>query len=105
MSKPIRALIVEDVEDDALLLAAELTRGGYAVTFERVDTAAAMRNALQQKAWDVILCDFTMPYFNGAAALQLAKEAGPEVPFIFVSGTIGEDVAIEAMKSGAQDYI
>lgn len=105
MSKPIRALIVEDVEDDALLLAAELKRGGYEVVFERVDTAAAMRNALQQKAWDIILCDFTMPYFNGAAALQLAKEAGTEAPFIFVSGTIGEDVAIEAMKSGAQDYI
>jgi PAS domain S-box-containing protein len=105
MSKPIRALIVEDVEDDALLLAAELKRGGYAVTFERVDTAAAMRSALQQKTWDIILCDFTMPYFNGAAALQLARESGTDVPFIFVSGTIGEDVAIEAMKSGAQDYI
>jgi PAS domain S-box-containing protein len=105
MSKPIRALIIEDVEDDALLLVAELKRGGYEVVFERVDTAAAMRNALQQKAWDVILCDFTMPYFNGAAALQLAKESGADMPFIFVSGTIGEDVAIEAMKSGAQDYI
>ena len=105
MSKPIRALIIEDVEDDALLLLAELKRGGYAVTYERVDTAAAMRNALQQKAWDIILCDFTMPYFNGAAALQLAKESSTDAPFIFVSGTIGEDLAIEAMKSGAQDYI
>ena len=105
MSKPIRVLIVEDVDDDALLLVAELKRGGYELAFERVDTAATMRNALQQKAWDVILCDFTMPYFNGAAALQLAKESGTDVPFIFVSGTIGEDVAIEAMKSGAQDYI
>jgi PAS domain S-box-containing protein len=105
MNKPVRALIVEDVEDDALLLVAELQRGGYAVAFERVETAAAMRSALQQKTWDIILCDFTMPYFNGAAALQLAKESGTDVPFIFVSGTIGEDVAIEAMKSGAQDYI
>ena len=105
MSKPIRVLIVEDVEDDSLLLAAELRRGGYAVTFERVDTAAAMRNALQQKTWDIILCDFAMPYFSGVAALELAKEAACDAPFIYVSGTIGEDVAVEAMKSGAQDYV
>ena len=97
--------MIEDVEDDARLLVAELQRGGYAVTFERVDTAAAMRAALQQKAWDVILCDFTMPYFSGDAALQLAKESSCDAPFIFVSGTIGEDVAVEAMKSGAQDYV
>lgn len=105
MSKPLHALMVDDVEDDARLLAAELRRGGFTVTFERVDTAAAMRSALQQKSWDVILCDFTMPYFNGKAALQLARESGPEVPFIFVSGTMGEDVAIEAMKAGAHDYV
>ncbi len=103
--KTIHVLMVEDVEDDALLLAAELRRGGYDVSFERVDTAAAMRTALQQKSWDVILCDFTMPYFSGAAALELARESGTDAPFIYVSGTIGEDIAIEAMKSGAQDYV
>ncbi len=105
MKKNIRILIVEDVAEDAELLIAELEQGGYTVTFERVDRAAAMRNALQQKTWDLILCDFTMPYFSGAAALQLAREAGADVPFIYVSGTIGEDAAIEAVKSGAQDYI
>jgi two-component system cell cycle sensor histidine kinase/response regulator CckA len=105
MKKNIRVLIVEDVDEDALLLVAELKRGGYDVTFDRVDTAAAMRNALQQKSWDLILCDFTMPYFNGAAALRLARECGTDVPFIYVSGTIGEEAAIEAMKSGAQDYV
>ena len=105
MSKPICVLMIEDVEDDALLLAAELRRGGYEVTFERVDTAVALRTALQQKHWDLILCDFTMPYLSGTAALQLVKESGSDVPFIYVSGTIGEDIAIGAMKSGAQDYV
>lgn len=105
MNKPIHVLMVEDVEDDAQLLAAELRRGGYDVSFERVDTAAAMRAALQHKVWDVILCDFTMPYFSGAAALRVANEAGVEAPFIYVSGTIGEDTAVDAMKSGAQDYV
>ncbi len=105
MKKNLSVLIVEDVENDARLLVAELEGGGYTVAFERVDTAAAMRSALQQKNWDLILCDFTMPYFSGAAALKLAREAGCDAPFIYVSGTIGEDVAIEAMKSGAQDYV
>ena len=105
MNQVIRVLMVEDVEDDARLLAAELKRGGYDVTFERVDTAAALRAALQRQTWDVILCDFTMPYFSGEAALRLAQEAANDAPFIYVSGTIGEDVAVEAMKSGAQDYI
>jgi two-component system, cell cycle sensor histidine kinase and response regulator CckA len=105
MKKPVRVLIVEDVEDDARLLVAELRRGGYEVDFERVDTAAAMRNALQQEKWDLILCDFTMPYFSGTAALQMARDSGTDAPFIFVSGTIGEDIATEAMKSGAHDYI
>ena len=97
--------MVEDVADDARLLVAELRRNGYDVTSERVDTAALMRAALQRRAWDVILCDFTMPYFSGAAALQLAKESGSAAPFIYVSGTIGEDAAVEAMKAGAQDYV
>lgn len=103
--KPIHVLMVEDVEDDALLMAAELRRGGYAVTFERVDTAEDVRAALQKKSWDVILCDFTMPYFSGTAALELAKACGSDAPFIYVSGTIGEEAAVQAMKSGAQDYV
>lgn len=103
--KPIHILMVEDVEDDALLMAAELRRGGYDVTFERVDTAAGVRDALQQKSWDVILCDFTMPYLSGTAALALTKEYGSDAPFIYVSGTIGEEAAVQAMKSGAQDYV
>jgi two-component system cell cycle sensor histidine kinase/response regulator CckA len=105
MKKTIRVLIVEAVENDALLLVAELQRGGYEVPHVRVDTAAAMRSALKRQTWDLILCDFTMPHFSGAAALQLARESGTDAPFICVSGTTGEDVVTDAMKSGAQDYI
>jgi len=102
---PICALMVEDVEDDALLMEAELRRHGYEVTFERVDTEEAMRSALLEKNWDVILCDFTLPHFSGNAALELAKECGSDAPLIFVSGTIGEEAAVQAMKAGAQDYV
>jgi len=102
---PVSVLMVEDVEDDALLLAAELRRGGYKVTFQRVDTEEAMRAALQHQPWDIILCDYTMPHFSGAAALELAKQSAADAPFIFVSGTIGEETAVDAMRSGAQDYV
>jgi len=105
MKKTIQVLMVEDVEDDARLLLAELGRGGYEVAYERVDSAIAMSAALQQKAWDVVLCDFKMPGFSGPEALELARTADPDRPFIYVSGTIGEDVAVEAMKSGAHDYV
>ncbi len=104
-TNPICVLMVEDVEDDALLMAMELRRGGYDVTFERVDTAESLREALEQKSWDVILSDFTMPGFSGTAALELAKEQGSDAPFIYVSGTIGEEAAVRAMKAGAQDYV
>jgi len=104
-TNPICVLMVEDVEDDALLMAMELRRGGYDVTFERVDTAEGLREALGRKAWDVILSDFTMPGFSGTAALELAKEQGSDAPFIYVSGTIGEEAAVQAMKAGAQDYV
>ena len=105
MNRPLRALIVDDVEDDAMLMAAELQRGGFAVTYQRVDTADAMRAAFESEPWDVILCDFAMPRFSGAAALQFATERGSEVPFIYVSGTMGEETAVAAMKSGAHDYV
>ena len=105
MRKSLKVLIVEDVEDDALLQVAELKRGGFDTTYERVDKSATLRAALERETWDLILCDFTMPYLSGTDALHLVKECRPDVPFIFVSGTIGEDIAIEAMKSGAQDYI
>ncbi|MCL5025759.1 MAG: HD domain-containing protein [Chloroflexi bacterium] len=105
MSEPLRVLIVEDSEDDALLLLRELKCGGYDPTFERVDAPAAMSEALDRQAWDIVLADFVMPRFSGLAALTLLKEKGLDLPFIIVSGKIGEDLAVEAMRSGAQDYL
>lgn len=103
--KPLRVLIVEDSEDDALLLVRELKRGGYAPVFERVDTREAMSAALDEQTWDVVLSDYHMPHFSGLAALVLLKEKGLDLPFILVSGKIGEDLAVEAMKARAHDFV
>lgn len=105
MSEPLRVLIVEDSEDDALLLVRELQRGGYDSTFERVDSAEAMTAALTARAWQIVLADYTMPHFSGADALELLKRSGLDIPFIFVSGAMGEDIAVAAMKTGAHDYV
>ena len=105
MSKPLRILIVEDSENDTLLLLNALRRAGYNPTFERVDDAAAMRAALDRQNWDIVVADFSMPQFNALDALELLKKGGLDVPFIIVSGTIGEELAVTAMKNGAQDYI
>jgi PAS domain S-box-containing protein len=98
-------LVVEDDEDDAILLARALSRGGYAIEYERVDTAEAMTAALAAREWDAILSDFSMPTFSAPAALALLHSSGLDLPFIIVSGTIGEDVAVAAMKAGAHDYL
>ena len=105
MSKPLRLLIVEDSEADTLLLLHELRRGDYDPTFERVDTPAAMSAALDRQSWDVVVADFSMPQFNALAALDLVKQKELDLPFIIVSGTIGEELAVTAMKNGAKDYI
>jgi diguanylate cyclase (GGDEF)-like protein len=105
MDKPLRVMIVEDSEDDAELLLQELRRGGFEPEHERVETAQAMTAALDRQLWDIVFGDFSMPRFNGAAALKLVRSRGFDLPFIFVSGTIGEDAAIDAMRSGANDYI
>jgi PAS domain S-box-containing protein len=105
MSTLLQVLMIEDVEADALLSAAELGRAGYTVDFTRVDSEAALRAALEKRTWDLILCDFSLPGFSGAEALRIAKEVAGDVPFIFVSGTIGEAAVVEAMRSGAQDYV
>jgi PAS domain S-box-containing protein len=105
MSTPLRALLVEDSEGDARLIVLELERSGYDVSFERVDTAKAFDAALSSQTWDVIIADYYMPGFNGLEALAMANESGLGLPFIIASGVIGEDVAVEAMKSGAHDYV
>ncbi len=105
MSKPLRVLIVEDSEDDALLTIRELERGGYALTFERVETAEAMAAALKKQAWDIIISDYSMPHFSGLKALKLLQQSGLDLSFIVISGTIGEEVAVLSMKAGAHDYL
>ena len=82
MSKPLRALIVEDVEQDALLIVRELRRGGFAVTFERVDTPETMTAALERQSWDIVISDYAMPRFSAPSALALVKERKLDLPFI-----------------------
>jgi diguanylate cyclase (GGDEF)-like protein/PAS domain S-box-containing protein len=101
----LRVLIVEDDPDDALLLHAHLVRDGYAVHSRRIDTAEAMAEALSQETWDVVVSDHSMPRFSALAALEEVRRAQLDLPFIIVSGTIGEERAVAAMKAGASDYI
>lgn len=105
MNNPLRVLLVEDSEDDAQLLLRELKRGGYATEFERVETATAMEASLTQQAWDIIICDYSLPQFGAPQALTILKESGRDLPFIIVSGTIGEESAVNALKAGAHDFI
>ena len=105
MNKTLRVLQVEDSERDAALLTRHLSRAGYELISERVETPEAMRAALEAQEWDVILCDYSMPHFNALSALALLKEMELEIPFIIISGTIGEEVAVEAMRAGAHDYL
>ncbi|KCZ71443.1 bacteriophytochrome (light-regulated signal transduction histidine kinase) [Candidatus Methanoperedens nitroreducens] len=105
MGTQLRVLIVEDSENDALLVVRELRRGGYDPVFERVDTAEAMREALEKKTWDVIIADYIMPHFSGLEALRVLQRGGLDLPFIIISGRIGEDIAVDAMRAGAHDYI
>jgi PAS domain S-box-containing protein len=104
MKPRLRVLIVDDSDDDTRLLLRELTRA-YEVTSLRIETAEDLAAALASGGWQVILCDFAMPHFSGEAALRLVRETGLDVPFIYVSGTIGEEVAVEAMRAGADDYV
>lgn len=99
------ALIVEDSEDDMLLVVRELERGGFDVAFERVWDEVGLRAALQGKAWDVVVADHSMPGFDSRDALRIVREIDSDLPVIIVSGSIGEDIAVAAMKSGAQDYL
>jgi signal transduction histidine kinase len=105
MKTPLRVLIVEDSELDADLLVAELTRHGYDVTYARVQTEADMRKALEESSWDIVLSDYGMPAFSGTLALETLRSTGRDLPFIIVSGTIGEETAVAALKAGAQDFL
>src|SRR5262245_15018175 len=101
----LRVLIVEDSEDDAALLLDELRRVGFEPAWERVERGDAMRDALGRGPWDVVIADYSMPGFSGLGALALLHESGLDIPFTLLSGTVGEELAVQAMKAGAHDYI
>ena len=105
MSVPLRLLLIEDSEDDALLLTRELERGGYSLQSLRVDSAAELTAALERQSWDLVIGDYSMPHFSGLAGLNTIRTRGLDTPFIFVSGTIGEETAVAAMRAGANDYV
>ena len=105
MSEPLRVLLIEDNEDDAALLLRELQRGGYDVTSRRVQTAAELTEALDTQEWDAVISDFALPAFSGIGALVSVRKRSNDLPFILVSGKIGEETAVKAMKAGANDYL
>ena len=105
MPKTLRVLHVEDSETDAALLSRQLSRAGYELIWERVETLTDLRSALEQKEWDVILCDYSMPHVNALQALALLKGMELDIPFIVISSTVGEAFAVEAMRAGARDYL
>jgi len=101
----LRLLLVEDSEDDAMLLARELDRGGYQAEVHRVDDQQDLAKALNNGQWDLVITDHNLPGFSSAHAMRMVKDVNLDIPVIIVSGSIGEDVAVAAMKTGAQDYI
>ena len=105
MPESLRVLLVEDSEDDATLLVRQLRRDGFDARVERVETAAEMDAALDRESWDLIIADYALPTFSAPDALAILKRRGLDLPFIIVSGTIGEETAVAAMKAGAHDYL
>jgi signal transduction histidine kinase len=103
--KPLRVLHVEDNPADSRLIDVELRRGGFEVVSHRVDTAAAMAAALERETWSLIVSDYRMPSFDAPAALEVLKRSGRDIPFVIVSGSIGEETAVETLKNGAADFI
>lgn len=106
MAHSLCILNVEDSDDDSLLLKLELEKGGLILElFQRVATSGEMKRALAEGDWDAIISDYTLPGFGGLQALKLLQASGKDIPFILVSGLVGEDAAVEAMKAGAHDFI
>ncbi len=103
---PLRALLIEDSEDDALLLQRELEAGGFALTYTRVDNAADLQRALDEREWDIALSDYSMPQFSALDALAIVQSSRQvDLPFVVVSGSIGEASAVGALKAGAANYV
>lgn len=105
MAIPLRALVVEDSQNDCDLLLGMLVRGGYEVTHKRVCSAVTLLAVLDEAPWDIVISDYSMPGFKGTDALAMIRKKGLDVPFVFLSGTIGEEIAVNAMRAGAQDYV
>ncbi len=105
MNDTLRVLFVEDREDDTLLQIRELRRAGWGIISRRVETEADLRRALAEVEWDIVLSDYAMPQFNGLDALRVVQEGGRDIPFILLSGTVGEEVAVQSMRAGAADYL
>src|SRR5512140_3457013 len=105
MGAGLRLLILEDDPLDAEMELAAIRSGGIACEATRVDTREAFREALQQGAWDLVLADYNLPGFTGLEALQLVRSLDASLPFILISGRLGEERAIESLKSGANDYL
>jgi PAS domain S-box-containing protein len=101
----LHVLIVDDSEDDTLLIARALEKEHFKLTYQRVENAIEMNRALDARVWDLVLSDYSMPRFSGTDALALCQKKGLDVPFIIVSGRIGEEVAVEMMRAGAHDYV
>ena len=105
MSKPLRVLIVEDSENDALLLVRRLERSDFELAWKRVETVEGLRTALVDQTWDIAFSDHSMPRFRGRDALAIVKEQGLDIPFVILSGAISEEEAVAAMQAGAVDYV
>ncbi|WP_089719157.1 hybrid sensor histidine kinase/response regulator [Candidatus Entotheonella palauensis] len=105
MRKPLKVIIVDDNEDDAILLVRALRRGGFEPAYRCIDNATALRQTLIEAPWELVICDHVMPQFDSLTALKIVEEAGLDLPFIVVSGTMGEELAVTTMKAGAHDYI
>ncbi len=105
MTTPLRLLIVEDSDDDAQLLLVKLRHAGYELDYVRVDNAQDLHQALREQDWQLVVSDYAMPGFSGLEALRMIRQQSPNIPFILVSGTVGEEIAVEAMRSGASDYL
>ena len=105
MTTTLSVLLIEDSQNDAELIIHALIAGGYRIEAERVDTRAALEAALMRRAWDLVIADFAMPGFSGIAALHTVRRHDADLPLLAVSGMLGEDAAVAAMKHGADDYI
>src|SRR5690348_8789883 len=97
--------MIEDSEDACVLITGELHNHGYTTDWLRVDSAPAMRRALAERTWDVIIADYVVPGFDALQSLKVAQEQAKDLPFLVVSGSLGEDVAVAVMKAGAHDYV